>query len=379
VSVAVTLAWGLAMAATGGTAYLGAAACAVRRFAALPAPPSGPRPPVTVLKPLCGDEPGLLDNLRSFAQQDYPTFQLVFGVRDAADPALAAVETLRAEYPEADIAVVVDATRAGINLKVANLLNMMPFARHDLIVIADSDARARPGYLQTVAATLARPGVGLVTCLYVGRPQGGLWSRLLAMGMNHAFVPSALVARALGRADGCFGATMALERGTLGAIGGLGILADKLADDYALGEAVREQGLAIAVSPLPVDVTAHEPGLGSLFRHELRWQRTVATVAPFAHAASIVTQPVALASAATLCDPSVGLPVLAASALVRLWEVRAEERTLGLEPAPPWLIALRDLLSLAEYLAAACGRSVTWRGRHFRVDRDGTLVEKTVP
>ena len=137
--------------------------------------------PVTVLKPLCGAEPGLYDHLRSFCQQDHPDYQIVFGVRDPTDPALAVVERLVAEYPSLPIDVVVNPQQHGSNCKISNLINMVARARHDVLAMADSDTFVGPDYLTIVTAPLLDHNVGLVTCIYRGVPTQGIWSRLGAM------------------------------------------------------------------------------------------------------------------------------------------------------------------------------------------------------
>jgi len=357
----------------GGIVYQLAAARLVRRFARQAPAVLAHRPPLTVLKPLCGAEPGLEDNLRDLCRQDYPRFQVVFGLRDWDDPALATVHQISASLPDADIAVVVDPRPRGCNLKVGNLLSMLSRARHDVLVIADSDVRVPPRHLDDVVAPLADPAVGLVTCLYVGRPSGGVWSSLGALGVNHGFLPSALVARALGRRDGCFGATMALSRRLLDAIGGLEPLRDTLADDWSLGAAVRAAGYEIALATRPVEVVVAEPSLRSLWAHEIRWGRTVAAVDRSGYIASVLTQPAALAALAAVVGGTSFLPLLALAAAVRLWAVRDEERSLGLQRSPVAMLLLREALSLAVFAVACCGRSVWWRGKRFRIRRDGTM------
>ncbi|MCR6632768.1 MAG: bacteriohopanetetrol glucosamine biosynthesis glycosyltransferase HpnI [Magnetospirillum sp.] len=359
----------LAAGTVAGMTFQLAAGRLAARFASRRPPPTGHRPPVTLLKPLCGAEPGLADDLATFWRDDWPGLRMVCGVGDADDPAVEAVRTLQARLPAADIRLVVGGPARAGNAKVANLMNMLPHAGAGILVMADSDMRAGPGYLEAVVGALAAPDAGLATCLYVGRPEQGLPSRLGAMGINHGFLPSVLVGRALGRSDGCFGATMALARDTLDQAGGLAACAEVLADDYQLGRAVRGTGRSIALAPTLVDTRVDESGWGDLAAHELRWSRTIASVAPLAALASVVTQP-ALAWAAL---PTVAWPLLPAALACRWWAVRAQERALGLPTAPLWLIVLRDWLSLALFTAALCGRSVTWRGRRYRIRRDGTL------
>lgn len=367
----------LAAATLAGMAFQLAGARLLRRFKDSPPVPPTDRPPVVLLKPLCGAEPHLAEDLATFWRPDWPGLRMVCGVAQADDPAAEVVRRLQADLPGADIRLVVGGPARAANAKVANLMNMLeqagPLTDESILVIADSDMRAPPCYLEAVVCALAAPGVGLATCLYVGRAGKGLWSRLGAMGINHGFLPSALVARALGRGDGCFGATMAFTRATLERAGGLAVCADALADDYRLGQAVRTQGLTIAVAPLAVTTRVNEADFASLAAHELRWARTVASVAPLSFAASAVAQP-ALAWLAAAAGAWAVLPL----ALACRWAVvRAHERSLSLPPAPLWLILARDLLSLAVFIAAFCGRSVQWRGRRYRIRRDGSLEART--
>lgn len=220
----------------------------VRRYSRRTAGPASWQPAITILKPLHGDEPMLEQALASFCSQDYPVFQIVFGLHDAADPALHVIRRLRARFPRADIDVVIDPTQHGVNRKISNLINMYPRAKHDLIVMADSDIHAPQDYLRELAAGLAPAGVGLVTTLYAGLGASAtLAARLGAAQINHSFLPGALLARSLGRQD-CLGATMALRRSTLDAIGGLHALVHHLADDAVLGRLVSARGETVALA-----------------------------------------------------------------------------------------------------------------------------------
>jgi ceramide glucosyltransferase len=188
---------------------------------------------VTILKPLCGEEPELYENLRSFCCQNYPAYQIVFGVQNSRDPVVALVERLIREFPGDDIQLVVgpNLPPAG-NRKVANLAGMLPAARHDLLVMADADIRVGREYLSALVAALAEPDVGLVTCLYRGRAVKGFWSKLAALHIDHEFLPQAVLGEALRIGDGCFGATIALRRDTLEAIGGFAPIADRRCADW---------------------------------------------------------------------------------------------------------------------------------------------------
>ncbi len=339
---------------------------AVRRFAAAP-PPQAPHPlpGISLLKPLHGTEPGLEAALASACAQDYPDLQILFGVTDPADPALAVVRRVIARFPGRDIAVVVNPARHGANGKVSNLINMLPAARHDVLVIADADIHAPADYLRNIAAALAVPGTGLVTTLYSGLPASTrLAARLGASGITHGFLPGALLARALGRQD-CLGATMALGRATLERIGGLGVLAPHLADDHELGRRVRAEGLTVRLATTVPATTVPEATLAALFGHELRWARTIRALEPAGFAASIVQYP--LAAAALAIALSAGnawaLALFMMAWMLRAAAARGIDRAIGLAiRAPVWLLPLRDLLSVAVLLTSYLSDRVTWRG-----------------
>ncbi len=340
----------------------------VRRFGRRGAPlPAGQAlPPVTVLKPLHGDEPLLEAALASFCAQDYPRMQIVFGVQSRTDPAIAVVSRLRHRYPDLEIDLVVDPTAHGANRKVANLINMLPLARHELLVLSDSDIHAEPAYLRRVVEALYRPGIGLVTTLYGGRAASGMLSRRLGAGqVNHNFMPGVLMSRLLGRQD-CLGATMAIRRRTLEAIGGLASLSSHIADDSALGRLVRSAGHSIAIADTLTVTTIGETSLRDLFSHELRWGRTVCSVEPVGYTASAIQLPLFWATLPVLMAPlsATGWAVLALVWLVRAGTASAIDRVLGDGPTLPvaWL-PLRDWLSAAVMLGSLIGRRVAWRGQ----------------
>ncbi len=349
----------------------------LRRFLRQPPAPPGTRPPITVLKPLHGDEPLLDAALASLCAQDYPCFQIVFGVQDPADPAIAVIHRLRERFPTHDIALVINAAEHGPNRKVGNLINMMAAVRHDMLVIADSDVHVRPDYLSVLADTLEQPGVGLATVLYTGLPapdpnRPGVWptaARLGATQITHGFLPGALLARAMGRRD-CLGASMALHARTLRRIGGLPALVNHLADDNVLGVKVRALGLDVALADTVVATTVPEAWLDALFRHELRWARTIRVLVPREFALSILQYPIVWALLTILLAPGAAWPLL----LVALaWAGRALAAT-GIDhalrpkletlafPAPIGLLPAREILSVCVMLASYAGKKVDWRG-----------------
>jgi len=374
-------AWALVAASAIGCLYLWYACHAVERFSRRALPRREEQPPVSVLKPLRGEDSALADNLRSFCRQDYATFQIIFGVADEDDPAIPVVRALIAEFPNRDLALVVDSRRNGANFKVANLGNMLPAARHEILAIADSDMRVGPDYLAAITAPLVETrestqAAGLVTCLYRGLSRGGLWSDLACLHINHAFLPQAVVGDALGLGAGCFGATMALRRATLDAAGTFAALANTLADDHVLGQAVRRLGLKVELSPYLVDDIVAEPSFSALFQHELRWARTIRLIEPLGFLGSAIIYPVPFALIATGLGV---LPVVAPAMLVvalacRLATGARINRALRLDGPAGWLLPVRDLLSFAVFIASFCGRHVAWRDRKFRIGRSGQLI-----
>ena len=360
-----------------GCAYYVVATLSVLRFLREPAAVAAPRPAASVLKPLCGEDPGLYENLLSAADQAYPAFEIVCGVQDARDPAIPVVERLKRDRPQVPIALAVDPRAHGSNLKVGNLLNMLPMASHEVLVMVDSDMRVPADFLASVTGALADPAVGLVTSLYRGRPADRrLWSMLAAAHINYGFMPQAVVGERVRPGEGCFGASIAIARSTLAAIGGLEAFAETLGEDNAMGAAVRRLGKRVAVSPLLIDDWLSEPSLGALWRHELRWALTIRGIAPWGYLGTAITHPL---SFALLAFPAGGFGILpfiglAVALLARFAMVRAVDRALGLPAMPLWLVPVRDLLSFGVFVASFSTRTVAWRNRRFRVDRRGQLT-----
>ncbi|HUL41734.1 MAG TPA: bacteriohopanetetrol glucosamine biosynthesis glycosyltransferase HpnI [Burkholderiales bacterium] len=337
-------------------------------------------PLATVLKPVCGMEPELYENLRSFCDQNYADYQVVFGARDARDPAIAVINRIIEEFPQRDLSLVVDETVIGTNLKVSILACMLRLAKHDLIVVADSDMRVERNYLRALVAPFQDRQVGAVTCLYKGTPAPGLPSRLGAMFINDCFAPSVLVALSFQELRFCFGATMAVTRKALEASGGFAALADQLADDHILGRRVAQQGLKVVLSAYLVENRVWEPSLAALFQHELRWARTIRAMQPVGFTFSFVSYPVAVSLLFFLLLPSaVGLTAVAVSVILRVLLHRAVHVNFDVVGrTAPWLAPVRDLLSFLVWAASFFGRSVEWRKQQFSVRSDGKLMNKGV-
>jgi ceramide glucosyltransferase len=342
---------------------------------------------VSVLKPLCGTEPRLYENLVTFCNQAHPRFQLLFGVSSPVDPAIAVVRRLQAAYPQRDIELVIDSRVHGSNLKVSNLINMAERARHDIIVLADSDIAVEPDYLDTVTAPLADLDTGVVTCLYRAQSVGGFWPRIGAMFINEWFAPSVRVAHAGGSRRFGFGATLALRRETLEEIGGFEALKDCLADDYWLAEHARALGLNTVLSHVMVATDVIEPTFTTLWLRELRWLRTIRSVNPPGFASLIITftAPWLMIGAALLASMSTGetgavqaggahpwmaliLWVSTLSGIIAriLLHARSARYSHSFWHDLP-LVPLRDSLLALQWLAAVFGSHVVWRGARMSV------------
>jgi ceramide glucosyltransferase len=333
--------------------------------------------PVSVLKPLCGDEPRLEHNLATFCTQTHPCYQIVFGVRDPGDPAIAVVRRLIRRCPACDIALVVDGRMHGANRKVGNLINMSAAARHPWLMLADSDVAVAPDSLARVTAPLADPTVGIVTCPYRATAVGGAWSRVGALFVDTWFAPSVRVASRIARfvsgpdaahAFG-FGATIALRADTLRAIGGFTALKDRLADDYWLGELTRRRGLRTVLSDVNVSTDVAETGLAALWARERRWLQTIRALNPVGYAMSWVTftLPI-LALGLCLAPTRANLACAALGAAARLGLHLRRPAPGAPRPGYPAYAPLRDILLLAEWCSAFFGHSTVWRRHRLAID-----------
>ncbi|WP_240386423.1 bacteriohopanetetrol glucosamine biosynthesis glycosyltransferase HpnI [Asaia bogorensis] len=343
-----------------------------RRTRAQSAPSEPGWPPVTVLKPLHGDEPLLEEALRSFCEQDYPLYQVVFGVQRSDDPAIAIVQRLQQEYPDLDLDLVIDGTPHGTNRKIANLINMYPSARHDILIISDSDIHVRQGYLNDIVLALSPPGIGLVTTLYAGlAATRSVVRQFAASQINHNFMPGVMMSRLLGRQD-CLGATMAFTRTTLERIGGLAALAEHVADDAVLGQLVRADGQEIALARCLTWTTVAEASTRDMIDHELRWGRTVKNVEPVGYGLSAIQLPLFWASVTLACFQAT---LWAEIFFLAVWMIRSAtaffiDRLVGQFSAAVYaLFPLREWLSAAIMVGSARGQKVEWRGQTLHIRR----------
>jgi ceramide glucosyltransferase len=339
------------------------------------APKAQPTDPVTVLAPLCGDEEGLYARLAALCRQAYagPT-QLVFGVSDPDDPAIAVVSQLTHDFAQTRIELVVDSRLHGSNRKISNLVNMLERARHDTLVFLDSDIVVGPTHLSRVVAELRRPGTGAVTCLYHGVAGQGRWAALSSMSINVHFLPSVILGLWLRMAQPCFGATIAISRRLLDRVGGLAEFGDCLHDDHAIGEAVRATGLRVTISSMVVGHVCLERSSRELLDTQLRRARTIRMINPLGYAGAVVTYPSAMALLAIVLGDLQGLPILAAAVALRLVECISVERAFSLPRHKYLNLLARDFLLFGVHLTAFFGDEVVWRGCRYRASRRGTLL-----
>ena len=375
--IALVLAYACGVGAVLGIVYTVLAAVLIGRFFARPVAEPTSFPPVTVVKPLHGNEWALLANLHSFCQQDYPgPVQFLFGVHDSNDPALNAVDEIRRLYPDAHMTVVADARLYGPNRKISNILNMLPQAQHDVLVFADSDVSVEPGYLRHLVGELQNPDVGLVTCAYRGQPDPGFWPRLSAKAINYHFLPGVVTGLTLGLARPCFGQTIAMRRDTLEKIGGFAPFVHHLAEDHAIGEAVRMIGEKVVIPPFAIAHACVEASATQLISHELRWSRTIRSIDPLGHFGSALMHPLAFALLAVLLSGAMTWSWLLVPAAIcaRLALKMLSDRALRQAHGGLWLLPFWDLVSFAIFVVSFRSSRVMWRGFRFDVDGDGLLT-----
>jgi ceramide glucosyltransferase len=335
--------------------------------------------PVTIMVPLHGADFEAYQNYARFCRQDYPEYQIVFGVRDSRDSSIPIVEKLIADFPDRDIALVISDNTIGQNLKVSNLQNMLARVKHEQIVIVDSDIRVGRDYLRKVLAPLSDPRVGLVTCLYRAAETPDFAAKLEAVGITGEFAAGVLMAWMLEGVKFALGSTMATTRTRLEAIGGFHALADYLADDFMLGNLIERDGYEVRLSHHVVETAMQPSGFAGMMRHQMRWARSTRISRPMGYLGLILTYGTALALLNVAVDRASTLSValLASTLVVRL--------TMGWMIGVHWLgdrilkkyfllVPVRDLLSFLIWCLSWVGKRVEWRGRLFEVERDGKMI-----
>ncbi len=338
------------------------------------------QPSVTVLKPVYGLDPQMLDNLRSFCRQDYPEYQIIFGVHDEKDLAIPLIKKVIKEFKKIDISYVVNSKIHGANHKVSNLINMYPTAKYDYLLVADSDMRVPTDYLSNVMPAFSNSEVGAVTCLYSGTAVGNIASSLNAMFINSWFLPSVLISKLIEPIKYCLGATMVVRRDLLEKIGGFKALSNYLADDYMLGKLVSDLGYKVHLSHFIVENIVEEASLKDLVSHELRWARTLRRVEPIGYAFTFLTDTMVISLIAALTIYlNTGLiewalmPILVVMVARLFLHYRSASIAGSNHAGSILLIPLRDLLTFCIRVLSFTGNSIQWRNNSFNVDQAGLI------
>ncbi|NIR32417.1 MAG: glycosyltransferase [Gammaproteobacteria bacterium] len=343
--------------------------------------PASALPGVTILKPVHGLERGLERNLRSACEQDYPEYQVVFCVQRLDDPALPLLRRLENEYGQARVTVAAEASEPLLNGKIQNLQIGFRAARHDVLVVSDSDVFTPPDYLRAMVAPLADPDVGYVTSLYRGACARRWYEKLELLTYNADFIPSVVFAHQTGTSGFCLGASVALRRETLQVVGGLSSLADYLVEDYELGRRILARGQRMRLAPYFVDLTVDLSGPGEWWRHQLYWDQNTRAAHPVGFTASVLTRllPFALLFAASRLFDPVGLIVLAGALVMRTATAAATLAAMGdgVGLRALWLLPVRDLAGFVSWFVALRKRTFTWRGHEFGLTRDGRIVPRS--
>jgi ceramide glucosyltransferase len=359
----------LLAALAGSLAYCVIMVVAVRKYLRQPASGFAAEPPMSVLKPLSGADLGLEANLRSFFEQDYGDFEILAAVRHAQDPAVPIFEKLCVEYPRVDARLVITGEPPYANAKVFSLSRTLLVAKHDLLVMSDSDIRVHPSMLREVAAEFSNPAVALATCPYLAIAGPSFWSRLEALGMNTEFLGGLLVARFLMGVDFAVGPTIVARRSVLDQVP-FDLLKDYLAEDFVLGKFASEAGLGVILSRTIVEHRIGSEPFVPNASHRLRWARSTRRSRPSGYIGQIFTNPLPLALLLCAVHPA-WWPVLIPTILLRAWAAWAVMGQVLGEPVPWVMLPLQDLLSFVFWLAGFFGNTIMWRGRRYYLRPDG--------
>ena len=326
--------------------------------------------PISILKPLAGLDLGLESNLRSFFEQDYPAFEILFAVRTQDDPAVPIVENLRREYQQVPSRLLVTGESPYPNAKVYSLEQMLAAAANDLVVMSDSDIRVTPGLLRTVAAEFQDAGLGVATCPYRAVAGPSFWSRLEAIGMNTDFAAGILVARMLEGMKFAVGPTIAARRRVLQAIGGFDRLKDYLAEDFVMGKFASDAGHGVILSSYVIEHHIGSTDLRNTAAHRLRWTRSTRRSRPLGYVGQLFTMPLPLALLVCAVNQA-WWPVLLLTLGVRLLAAyTVSARVLHAEIN--WLLLpIEDVNAFCFWLAGFFGNTIVWRGRRYRLYSDG--------
>jgi ceramide glucosyltransferase len=370
--------WIILVGAIAPLGYYAMATIAAWRFFRRPVPPRDFTPPVSIIKPVKGLDREAYENYASFCRQDYPDFEILFNVPDEQDPAIPIIEQLKKDFPERPIRLLIGAEKLGTCNKVNKMVRMVREARHEILVISDSDIRVGPDYLRAVAAPFRDADVGCVTCLYRGLTDNSLASQLEALGNTSDFDAGVLSRWLLGGVDFALGATMATTKTRLAEIGGFEALVDHFTDDYELGHRIHARGYRVVLTNFPVFTVFPTQTMRQCFRHQVRWNLTMRHAQPWGHFGLLLTHGLPWAIAAALVSPSAGVAVayLAAYLVFRLtmaWTVGVWGVKDSLLRRRMWMVPLRDAFAFIVWLTSFFTRRIEWRGAEFYI-RNKRLV-----
>jgi ceramide glucosyltransferase len=335
-------------------------------------------PAVSLLKPVFGLDREAYENYASFCRQDYPEFEILFCVSDDRDPAVPVIEKLIGDFPERPIRLLVGAEPLGASDKVNKLCRMAREARHEIVIVSDSDVRVDPGFLRAVTAPFRDPQLGGVTCLYRGITDNSLAADLEALGNSADFAPGVLVAGMFGNLDFMLGAVMATTKRRLAEIGGFESLADFFCDDYELGNRIAASGHRVELSTFPVSIVYPHQTLADAFRHQLRWNLSIRYSRPWGHLGLIFAQGLPWAALAAVVAPSRSVAAYYLAAYLVFRTLMALVVAIvgmkdGLALRKLWMLVPRDAFAFIVWVASFFPQRIHWRGREFRV-RDRRLV-----
>ena len=343
---------------------------AAARYLSVRTPPLRGAEPVSILKPLAGLDLGLASNLRTFFEQDYPDFEILFAVRTADDPAIAVVEELRRDYPNVPSRLIVTGEAPYPNAKVYSLERMLALAANDLVVMSDSDIRVTPDLVRVTAAEFQDMQAGVATCPYRAVAGRSLWSRLEATGMNTDFMSGILVARMLEGMQFAVGPTIVARRKVLQSIGGFDRLKDYLAEDFVMGKFAAEAGHRVILSSYVIEHHIGSTDASHNAAHRLRWARSTRRSRPLGYLGQIFTMPLPLALLVCAFQPA-WWPVLPLAFAVRAASAHMVAQRV-LRAKLNWLLLpVEDVAGFCFWLAGFFGNTITWRGRRYRLYADG--------
>jgi ceramide glucosyltransferase len=352
---------------------------AAQRFFAGPTPPASDfLPPVSFLRPIHGLDRETYENYASFCRLDYPDFEMLFCVSDETDPAIPVIKKLIEDFPQRSIRLLIGSEPLGVSDKVNKLCRMAKEARHDFLVVADSDVRVEPGFLRKLTAAFQDAAVGGATCLYRGITDGSLAADFEALGNSTDFAPSVLAARMLGGVNFMLGAVMVTTKARVAEIGGFESMVDHFSDDYELGNRIAQRGYRIDLSHEPVSIVYPRERLAEAFRHQMRWNASIKHSRPWGHLGLIFTQGLAWTILAAVIAPFVWMKIAYIAAYVLLrgtvaWIVGVSGMRDEIARRKLWMLPLRDLFGFAAWLASFIPQRIHWRGQQFYV-RNRRLV-----